>query len=833
MNLGDIVCVILCGGKGKRMGSSDLHKVCFPIAGKPAICRTIKMFKDVGVTRFLIVIGQKAESVISTITAEHPDVAFVHQPQPRGTGDAAACAANVLKASGHEGGIIVTMGDKMVQPHVVSALIERHTQSDAAMTVAALPKGEESTAGRVVVDSAQKPVAIVEVADIAHGIKTRRSIRIHNRRISARRIEQQSTSVNASLYMFNAPDLYTSIESLRADNAQGELYLTDTVEGLVSQGKNVVTLEVPNPEDLMAFNTPAELLAIEEVFAQRLTQRRRISPGGPRIPRGACKEARQWLQLLSTNPPALKRKMTEIYGPDTSMLAERRQAFASVLKEFIKEFGPRRKVIIARAPGRINLMGRHVDHRGGFVNPMAINREVVMVAAHRDDDVVTLRNLSPDEFPRREFHIGELLRTADWLDWMDFINSSTVRQVLDAHQRGDWSNYAKAAVLRLQHACPDYLLKGMDCVVSGNIPMGAGLSSSSAVVVAVAEATVALNSLDVTPQQFVDLCGEGEWFVGSRGGSADHAAIRSGKRSSVARVGFFPFRIEEMIAFPSDLNVVVANSHIRAAKSAGARDTFNHRVGAFNIAEMLLKLHSPILASMQHLRDVNPEALKVSPSEIYRALKRLPTSLTRRAVMNLLPDRKDRLEELFSSHRDIGPYRPRDVAMYGISECLRSDRFALLLKNGDLDGIGELMRISHDGDRVARFAIGHKPRFDRRKSVPFAPSYSDSAMDKLIRMVDGQDSWRRTSAMPHLQSGRYSCSTSEIDFMVDLACSIPGVIGAQIAGAGLGGCTMMLVRSSALDDLLTTLKAGYYNPLKLDFDVHVCRPVGGSGILRA
>ena len=56
--------------------------------------------------------------------------------------------------------------------------------------------------------------------------------------------------------------------------------------------------------------------------------------------------------------------------------------------------------------------------------------------------------------------------------------------------------------------------------------MGAGLSSSSAVVVAMAEAAVALNGLDVTPQQFVDLCGEGEWFVGSRGGSAAGSGAR-------------------------------------------------------------------------------------------------------------------------------------------------------------------------------------------------------------------------------------------------------------------------------------------------------------------
>lgn len=832
MKLSDTVCVILCGGKGKRMGSSELHKVCFPIAGKAAIVRTIKMFKDVGLARFLIVIGQKAESVISTIAAEHPDVAFVYQPQPRGTGDAAACAAAYLKASGHEGGVLITMGDKVVQPHVVAALINRHIESNASMTLAALPKSCESTAGRIVMDSKGKPAGIVEVADIAQAKATHKNVKVGGESLSAAAVEQRSPSVNASLYLFNAGDLYKSIESLRADNAQGELYLTDTVAALNADNRNVVALEVNDPEDLMAYNTPAELLAIEEVFARRMERRRRIKHAGMDSPHKDCLAAGTWLEMLKSNRPALRRQLIEVYGNDAAMLSERHKAIVEVLKQFIKEYGPKRKVIIARAPGRINLMGRHVDHRGGYVNPMAISREVVLVASPREDDVVTLRNLKPDEFPRREFSIGELLRSADWLDWMDFINSSTIRQVLEAY-RGDWSNYAKAAVLRLQHACPDYLLKGMDCVVSGNIPMGAGLSSSSAVVVAVAEATVALNNLDVTPQQFVDLCGEGEWFVGSRGGSADHAAIRSGRRAAVARVGFFPFRIENMITFPDDLSVVVANSHVRAAKSAGARDTFNHRVAAYKIAEMLLKRSSPILGSMEHLRDVNPIALKVSPAEVYKVLKRIPVSVSRKMAMKLLPDCRKQLDEIFASHNDVGPYRLRDVAMFGIAECLRSDMFADKLSRGDIDGIGSLMRISHDGDRVTRFATGSRMRFRRESGQLFAPSYSNSAIDKLCRLVQSPEDWRRQAGMLHLQPGRYACSTPEIDFIIDLACSMPGVLGAQIAGAGLGGCAMILARSTALDELLAALRAGYYAPCKLDFDVHICQPVGGSGILRA
>jgi N-acetylgalactosamine kinase len=409
-------------------------------------------------------------------------------------------------------------------------------------------------------------------------------------------------------------------------------------------------------------------------------------------------------------------------------------------------------------------------------------------------------------FKPRSFRIGELLRHTDWSEWMDYINSATARQVREAY-RGDWSNYARAAALRLQHACPGHMLRGMDCVVGGDIPMGAGLSSSSALVVALAEAAVALNGLKVTMQELVDLCGEGEWFVGSRGGSADHAAIRGGRRGRVTRIGFFPFRVEGTVALPEELALVIANSRVQACKSAGARDVFNHRVAAYELSEMLLRERAAILREMQHLRDVDDNALGVSVAEIYRALRRLPVKVTRREATRLLRKHRRRLEELFDTHRDVGPYRLREVAMYGVAECRRSKMFAAVLARGDLDMIGRLMQASHDGDRVVR-RVG-------RRTVRFAPSYEDADMAGLIDRA----------APIWAQPGRYACSTKEIDAIVDAAYAQEGVIGAQLAGAGLGGCAMVLARRARVEAVVAALRQnGGCEP-------HICVPVAGSGLL--
>ncbi len=818
----EIVCVILAGGQGKRLRSTDRHKVVFPVAVVPTIVRTVGMFKSAGVERFLIVVGQMAEQVMSTLAAEHPDVAFVYQAQPRGTGHAAACAAEVLRAAGFDGQVLVTMGDKIIQPNIVADLIGRHAAGGADVTLTALPKTPASTGGRVVTGSRGQVLGIVELPDIRRAAERRRKVRVGARAMTAAEIERNSKTWNASLYVFKAPSFYEAVSDLDDRNVQAELYLTDTVAHICRRGGRVAVLEVARDEDLMAYNTPEELLAVQEVFARRLARRRRIAAGPPRLSPRCCRPAGQWLKIIEQNPPGLRRALGRIYGREESVLTERRKAFAAVLRLLVKAHGPKRRVVLTRAPGRISLMGRHVDHRGGYVNVMAISREVVIAAAPREDDAVTLTNVHRREFPSRSFRVGELLRAADWMDWMDYINSATVRQVRDAY-RGDWSNYAKAAVLRLQHASPDHRLKGMDCAVAGDIPVGAGLSSSSAVVVAVAEAAVALNGLNVTTQQFVDLCGEGEWFVGSREGSSEHAAIRAGRRGRVARVGFFPFRIEETVAFPDGLSLVIANSLVRASGGEGDRDTFNHRVATYTLAEMLLKKRSALLRSMEHLRDVNPEALGVSPAEVYRALKRLPRQVSRRSAARLLPEARRELEEIFATHANIGPYPLRDVAMYGIAECRRSDMFTGLLRRGKFDHVGTLMRISHDGDRVVRFA--------GRRAVAHAPSHSDARLGSLIRDAASESPARRAQAALWAQPGRYACSTRQIDRIVDLACAVPGVVGAQLAGAGLGGCAMVLARSDSLRPLMSALRKGYYRPRKLPFDVHVCRPVAGSGVM--
>ena len=79
------------------------------------------------------------------------------------------------------------------------------------------------------------------------------------------------------------------------------------------------------------------------------------------------------------------------------------------------------------------------------------------------------------------------------------------------------------------------------------------------------------------------------------------------------------------------------------------------------------------------------------------------------------------------------------------------------------------------------------------------------------------------------QPGAYSCSLPAIDRMVDIAVRTPGVLGAQLAGAGLGGCMMILAKNDAIDQLRKNLIEKYYRPAGLPEVILVSAPIAGAG----
>jgi galactokinase len=111
---------------------------------------------------------------------------------------------------------------------------------------------------------------------------------------------------------------------------------------------------------------------------------------------------------------------------------------------------------------------------------------------------------------------------------------------------------------------------------------------------------------------------------------------------------------------------------------------------------------------------------------------------------------------------------------------------------------------------------------------PVSNGYLLSMMEDL----ESGDPERVLRAQLQLQPGAYACSIPAIDRMVDIATSTPGVAGAQLAGAGLGGCMMVLALKSAIPELIKRLKKQYYAPAGLKDSILVCNPVAGAGLIK-
>ena len=283
----------------------------------------------------------------------------------------------------------------------------------------------------------------------------------------------------------------------------------------------------------------------------------------------SLKKVSDWLRLLNEPDCAFEKWIKQISGDSPEIVRAQKSWYRRIISSFGRVYNAEAEVIIARAPARVNLVGMHVDHRGGSVNPIAA-KEIVIVAQPRDDDYVVLRNIDNHRFRPRRFRISEELPSKPINDWLQWTEEKS-EEAKEKGTAGDWGNYVKAAACYLQELHRDYKkLRGMNALVAGNIPIAAGLGSSSALpkrprseallrVVSSAEALLKINDLEMDRGEFVEVCGTAEWYVGTRGGCGDHAAIKLSKQGHISNIGFFPFQTD-FAPFLDGYRVAIVNT---------------------------------------------------------------------------------------------------------------------------------------------------------------------------------------------------------------------------------------------------------------------------------
>jgi galactokinase len=191
---------------------------------------------------------------------------------------------------------------------------------------------------------------------------------------------------------------------------------------------------------------------------------------------------------------------------------------------------------VVRAPGRVNLIGEHTDYNDGFVLPLAIDRAVWIALRPRADRQVLAHSL-------------------------DFAGSATF--ALDDLTRcdGGWAEYVKGVAWVLQEA--GYRLRGWEGVIAGDVPVGAGLSSSAALELAVARAFAAVSELpwDAAGMARLGQRAENEW-VGVRCGIMDQMISAAGRAGHALLIDCRSL-YTEAVPFPPGTTVVVLDTATR------------------------------------------------------------------------------------------------------------------------------------------------------------------------------------------------------------------------------------------------------------------------------
>ena len=240
--------VILAAGMGTRMKSKMpkvLHKVC----GKPLSKWVIDASKAAGADKVCAVVGHKAETVKEVLG----DVCeFALQAEQKGTGHAVMQAIDVIKNS--KGEVVILNGDTpLITAETINKAIEYHKNNGNQATVITAILDDATGYGRIVRDNDGSVLKIVEQKDASEE-------------------EKKINEVNSGMYVFDAQSLVYALDKITPNNAQGEYYLTGTLEILLSAGKKIGGYAISDNDEIRGINDRVQLNEAEKIMQKRINE---------------------------------------------------------------------------------------------------------------------------------------------------------------------------------------------------------------------------------------------------------------------------------------------------------------------------------------------------------------------------------------------------------------------------------------------------------------------------------------------------------------------------------------------------------------------------------
>ncbi|KAK3936755.1 Galactokinase [Diplogelasinospora grovesii] len=515
-------------------------------------------------------------------------------------------------------------------------------------------------------------------------------------------------------------------------------------------------------------------------------------------------------------PVPVARSLNDIYTPDALSSQEKR--WSNLLSKFQSTYGHPAE-FVARSPGRVNIIGEHIDYSLYSVLPMAITADTLLAVStdlaptKEGTYKIQIANVQETKFPSHEFDIPYESVEID----------ATVHE---------WTNYFKSGLrgalelLRKKHGV-DFKPRSMQILMDGTVPAGGGLSSSAAFTSSSALAVMVANGEQtVDKTELTELAIVSERAVGVNSGGMDQSASVFSERGSALFVSFTPSLKARPVSFPKtdpELTFLIAQSFVTSDKFVTGPIHYNLRVVECSLAAAYLNavlnppgtrlpgdaaplgislhgFHETYFALREHVDNASsgltvPQQLEELMSLTTKTLTK-DEGYTREEIAAVLGVTVDQLNQQFTSRFPVRAerFKLRQRALHVFSEALRVLQFMTLLE-----------------DPAAH------PAEDSVHTIEYNVS-----LGELLNKT--QDSCRDA----------YECSCPEIDDLCGIARKA-GSYGSRLTGAGWGGCSVHLVPADKVSAVREAWEKEYYSKLELTDEqkeaaVVVSRPGSGSAL---
>ncbi|KAI8900736.1 ribosomal protein S5 domain 2-type protein [Globomyces pollinis-pini] len=413
-----------------------------------------------------------------------------------------------------------------------------------------------------------------------------------------------------------------------------------------------------------------------------------------------------------------------------------------------------------RSPGRVNLIGEHIDYSGYSVLPMAIERDTIMAISAIPSTNPTI----------------ELVNTVGKYSKAIFNHEESVHVTIDSSIH-EWTNYFKCGYKGVLDRLNPTTFYSMKIVVSGTVPTGSGLSSSSSLVCCSALATLHAHRSAMTKGELSQTAIECERLVGVHGGGMDQSISIMASNESALLIDFHPKLDATPVILPKttpEFVFIIANTLVTADKHVTAPIHYNLRVVECRLISLLLcvKLKLTLPKYPITLKQVEQMYFDTYPSNLNQI------------------ERLDKLNSLVQLHINPEPYTMQQISNeIGIDIQTINDLYirGINIRAHSFQLFKRAIHVYSEAQRVYEFQqLCHQQ-----------PSTILSQLGQL--MNESHESCR----------DYFDCSCDELDELTQLARSL-GAYGSRLTGAGWGGCTVSLVSVDHATTFISKLREQYY-----------------------